>query len=481
LTPSAEDSRRSDPAAQAALVSTELELPVITVADRAAPLPQVFAALWGDLVERGWTALDPFGVVRDHASEGPCISSNQAMSTDTGPIIELVVSPSRTLDAIAIQMRLLQADARAALDRRGCQMLGSGIHPGLRPVPADYYRYRTPRPAYDYAVSQRGWRHWSIVDKAAVQEIVDVPFEDAPRAVSVLHRLAGLMNFVLRNDPGIHARADRRLSVRSLAWRSHVPRSGPFALDASKVVIPATEIDSWRSYLTLLWNAGPMFLVGTKNHGQAFVPGHPRFLEFLERAPAGGWDGRLLDGSPARVIPEASHVVATDWSYMGFARIRWKWRTPPAIADIVAAWHRGDIEALLAGHLEKVVIENRCNSTQPPGEELVSLALVAGLLANLDEAVELTRSSPYPFWVRLLDDSTRLPLRSDVLGRRVTDLAQEMLAVARRGLVRRGEPDPDAWLAPLHQRIDDGVSPSELRLRELNRGGMEAFVRSVRI
>ena len=78
-----------------ALISTELELPVVSLADGTPPLPQVFLALWGDLATRGWTPGD-FSVTRDHPSEGPCISSNQAMSTDTGPIIELVASPSTT-------------------------------------------------------------------------------------------------------------------------------------------------------------------------------------------------------------------------------------------------------------------------------------------------------------------------------------------------------------------------------------------------
>ena len=123
----------------------------------------------------------------------------------------------------------------------------------------------------------------------------------------------------------------------------------------------------------------------------------------------------------------------------------------------------------MARSLEKVVIENRGTSTQPPGEELVSLALVAGLLANLDEATELSQSSPYSFWVRLLDESTRLPLRSVVLGRSVPDLLKETIAIARRGLVRRGEPTPDTWLAPLLQRIEDGASPAERRLREIRR------------
>ena len=476
MSSSAEDSPPSEPAA---LISTELELPVVNLADGSPPLPQVFLALWTDLAQRGWTAGD-FCVTRDRPSEALCISSNQAIATDTGPVIELVASPSRTLAGVAAQVKTLQDEARSELDRIGCAMLGSGVHPGLRPVPDDYYRYRTPRPAYDYAIEQRGWRHWSIVDKAAVQELVDVPFEDAPRAVRLLHRLTGLMNFVLRNDPGIHG--EGRLSVRSLAWRSHVPRSGPFAGDARKVVIPAEEIGGWQDYLSLLWESAPMFLAGTKNQGQAFVPERPTFLEFLRGAPRGGWDGRLLDGSKARVVPDPAHVAATDWSYMGFARIRWKWRPqPPAVAEIVEAWDRGAIEELMARSLEKVVIENRGTSTQPPGHDLVSLALVAGLLANLDEATEFSRTSPYSFWVRLLDESTRLPLQSVVLGRSVPELLRETLAIASRGLARRGEPDPDQWLAPLLQRIEDGASPAERRLAQLRHGGTAELIRNVRL
>ena len=472
----------SDPAAApVALISTEVELPVVSIVDGSPPLPQVFGAVWADLARRGWTTGD-FCITRDHPCEGQAISSHQMMSTDTGPVIELVVSPSTTLAGIAAQLTSLQSDARDALGRVGCAMLGCGVHPGLRPEPADYYRYRTPRPAYDYAIRERGWSHWTIVDKAAVQEVVDVSFEDAPRAVRLLHRLTGLMNFVLRNDPDLHGRGDGCLSIRPLAWRDHVPHSGRFAGDARRVVIPETEIGGWPDYLSLLWEKGPMFLVGTKNHGQAWVPEHPSFLEFLAQAPAGGWAGRLLDGSPTRVIPDSSHVAATDWSYMGFARIRWKWRPqPPSVAEIVEAWHRGAIEELMADSLEKVVVENRGTSTQPPGEDLVSLALVSGLLANLDEATELSRSSDYPFWVRLLDESTRLPLESVVLGRSVPELAKEMIGIARDGLVRRGEPSPDRWLAPLLQRIEDGASPSERRLEDVRRGGAEALIRSVRI
>jgi hypothetical protein len=74
-----------------------------------------------------------------------------------------------------------------------------------------------------------------------------------------------------------------------------------------------------------------------------------------------------------------------------------------------------------------------------------------------------------------------LPLRSEVLGRSVPELLNETIAVARRGLVRRGEPAPDTWLAPLLQRIEDGVSPAERRLQEVQSGGADALIRNTLI
>ena len=123
----------SDPAAApVALISTEVELPVVSIVDGSPPLPQVFDALWADLARCGWTTGD-FCITRDHPCEGQAISSHQMMSTDTGPVIELVVSPSTTLAGIAAQLASLQSEARDALERVGCARRRGGcidIGPG---------------------------------------------------------------------------------------------------------------------------------------------------------------------------------------------------------------------------------------------------------------------------------------------------------------------------------------------------------------
>ena len=463
------------------LVSTELEAPVVSIQDGRPAPPDLFRSVWGKLGETSWSPLE-FGVRRDHPPAPGCINPDQSIVTDTGPTLELVTSPSPSIAGIAQQLRVLQAEARAVLGAFGYGMLGSGVHPRLRAVPADYYVYRTPRPAYDYAIRERSWRHWSIVNIAATQEIVDVTFVDAPRAIRMLHRLAGLMNFVLRNDPDLLGDYGGRLSVRPLAWTDHVPRSGPFAADATKVGVPAREIAGWRDYLSLLWEESPMFLVGAKDHGAAYLPRPPTFIQFLRDAPHDGWPARTLTGEDTRVLPQLAHVEQTDWTYLGFARIRWKWRaTSATVEGLLESWRRGAIEEFLAAHLEKILIENRCNSTQPPADGLVSLALVAGLLANLDEALDFALREPYSFWLSVLAASMTEPLETTVASRSIPGYARDMVDVARRGLHGRGDEDGLSLLARLYERIEERSSPSERLLREYRRGGLTRLLEVARV
>ncbi len=462
------------------LVAAELEMPVVAAGDLSPAPPEAFLALWDLLAAAGWRAKED-GVVRDVAPAGPCIASRQVVTTDTGPLLEIATAPAPTLGQLAAQLRALEEEAFAPLLSLGFVPLGSGVHPTLAPTPEAYYRFRTRRPSYDYAIRERGWHHWTIVDKAAVQEIVDVPFSDAPRATRVLHRLSGLLNFLLRNDPDLSGAYGGRLSVRPLAWRDHVPEDSRFAADASRVGIPRREVLGWRDYAALLWDSAPMFLIGTKGKGLAWVPEHPTLLRFLRDAPPGGWPARTLDGAETHVVPELAHVAASDWTYFGPARIRWKWREGAEAGALVEAWDRGEIEEYLESSLEKVVIENRSSSAQPPGEELVSVALVAGLLADLGEAEALALGEPLAFWTELLEASTVLPFDTDVRGRSVPALSRELVGAARRGLALRGEGDAAAALDVLDRRIDAKRSPAEELLAEFRANGVPGVVRRARL
>lgn len=463
------------------LVGAELEFPVVSLTSGHPAPPSLFSRIWEKLEGSSWHRKE-FGVERDRPSKETCLNSQQAIVTDTGPTIELVTAPCDSISGVVKQFHDLEVEARSVLDDCGYVMLGCGVHPSLRAVPEDYYRYRTPRPAYDYAIRERFWSHWSIVNIAAIQEVIDVSFEDAPKAIRLLHRLSGLMNFVSRNDPDFLGDRPGCLSVRPSAWKEHVPHTGFFAADGQKVCVPAREICSWRDYLALLWEQSPMFLVGTKDLGSVYLPEHPTFIHFLQSVPSEGWAARALTGEETRVVPVGAHVAQTDWTYLGFARIRWKWREEtPLIDELLEAWQKGDIESFLASSLEKVVIENRCNSTQQPGEVLNSLALVSGLLANLDDALELALSEPHSFWVSVLEASMTQPFDTSVEGREIPDLARNMVDLAHSGLKVRGEDDAVGSLSALYERIEDKCSPSERLLRDYRNGDIEKLVKALRV
>jgi len=102
---------------------------------------------------------------------------------------------------------------------------------------------------------------------------------------------------------------------------------------------------------------------------------------------------------------------------------------------------------------------------------------VAGLLANLDESEEFALREPYAFWVETLEASTTLPFGSTVSGRSIPALSRELVDIARRGLVRRGEPDADGALLALDRRIDEKLSPAEALMREYRRAGLDGVIR----
>ena len=75
------------------------------------------------------------------------------------------------------------------------------------------------------------------------------------------------------------------------------------------------------------------------------------------------------------------------------------------------------------------------------------------------------------------------PQAGDVAGRSVQAVAQDVLAIAREGLRRRarereGLADETAYLTPLDEIADSGLTPAE-RLLELYEGPWRGEVRNV--
>ncbi len=455
-------------------IGLEVEYPMVC-SDTLTGLPQDrIRRIWASLGKDGWSvSSDPVnglatGAFRQNVAVDGCLNPNQSISTDTGPLLEIAPSPEVSLAALKQQFSKLKELALQQVKSVGGMLLGLGVHPYTGDTKEEYYRLRTPRSAYDYAIKSRGWPHEKLLNVAAIQEVIDVPAEESFRAFRVLIRLCGLMMFIFRNAPDLH-HSSGYLCIRPKKWLDSV--SSPiarFRSDIQKVNIPLSEILNWQGYFDLLWNTSPMFLLGTKKHGLFYVPDHPTFWKFLTNVPARGWTGVDVLGKEIAVMPDMDHVNCTDWTYFGFCRPRWKFGQEVALAELIEAFRLGRMDSFFEKNATKIVIENRCNATGFPGEEFCSLAFVLGILENLDTAEHLAFQYDYDFWRSMFSSAQIEPLRrTEISTRKVLPLAEKLLSIALDGLSARGLGEEN-FLGPVAAIISSGVSRSELALKALN-------------
>ncbi|MCA1779703.1 MAG: glutamate--cysteine ligase [Xanthomonadaceae bacterium] len=108
-----------------------------------------------------------------------------------------------------------------------------------------------------------------------------------------------------------------------------------------------------------------------------------------------------------------------------------------------------------------------------PWNRLCALpALWVGALydqASLDGCLELCKGWTRQDLANLIGDVARIGLDAHIQGRRVRDVARDMLALAHQGLSKRkclsaaGE-DETGFLGPLHQIVETGMTPAEVLL-----------------
>lgn len=471
------------------LISVEHEMPVVRCDAGGAgslPEPSVFAALWDALASDGWSRAGAHAVTRVASISDPraCMPF-QTITTDTGPTLEVAPSPAESIGEVEAQLRDLRRTAGRKLGSLGFSLLGSGVHPTMHPTPEEYYRLRTPRIAYDYAIRERGWRHWTIAHIAAMQEVIDVPVEKAVQAYAVMNRLTGLMHFLFRNDPEYAAAGTGSplLSVRPRAWREQMPGSGPFADDRFKVGMAHEEVRTWHQYFKQLWGTR-MFFLGTKAGDPVFVPAHPTFEQFLFQTPSRGWETRnIRTGETGSLLPNMAHVAQTDWTYMGSARLRLFWKEETRLSELMDAY-RDDaaFDGFLRHHLKKVLLENRSSASPPPGSEMCSLAFVTGVVENLDAVDAAASRDLYGWWKRIASAAETQPLWTvDVdQSRHIADIARRYVQLASEGLERRGRGE-DSYLDPVRHLLEvSRKSHSETHLDMWRQDGLPGLLQTLR-
>jgi gamma-glutamylcysteine synthetase len=459
------------------LIGVEIEYPVVDTKNMTALSQKKFRAVWKQMEKMGWELMsDPVtgyatGVSRSVEIPGHG-SFSQSVSTDTGPILEIAAYPETNIKDLYFQVDELKAVLDSLMADVNGKILSVGIHPFLNDSKKEYYEYRTPRSAYDYAIKQRGWPHNKIVNIAATQENIDVPKKDALKAIRVMTRLCGLMIFAHRYAPDIH-NGGNSLCIRPQKWLESVSSKNPkFEADKRKVNIPDNEILNWNDYFNLLWNDAPMFLLGTKKHGLFYIPEHPTFLDFLKKPE---WDGVDLHGKKVKIIPDIDHINCTDWTYFGLCRPRWKLNNNVRVVDMIKAINDSYVEEFFLKNLNKVFIENRCNATSMWPFELSSTTFVLGLLENLEKAETFTSQHNYDFWKKVFSLSQTTKLKEAYIGDvRMLDLLYAIIDIAHEGLELRGQ-NEENFMALTETTANTGKSPSELLLDSYKKNSIQTI------
>jgi glutamate--cysteine ligase len=371
--------------------------------------PQGIGALLAALQPAGY---QPFR----ERPDGPTIALTKpplTVSLEPGGQVELSGSPFRTArEAQAENLR----DAAAL--RAAAQSLGLlPVSFGYRPWGTTAHMPWMPKARYAAMRETLGRRGRLALDMMLMTCTTQVSLDwadeaDCARKVTVTARLAPVLVALYANSPLVDGRPAGWQSYRSRVWNEVDPaRCGyfPALLDGSF---------SYRAYVEWALDAPLLFL---RRDGRYESPG----LSFRGLL-AQGWGG-----APA---------LASDW------------------AD--------HLSTLFPEVRLKSVLEVRSADSGPAVTAGAMAALWRGLLYDaqaLEEAGRLLPQLSFAEHLAFHAEAQRLGLHGTLRGVRISELAQQMVRVARDGL-RRLDPADVPLLDPLEETARSGRSPADLLL-----------------
>jgi len=358
------------------------------------------------------------------ARPGP--RNDTVASSETGYCkTEFSLAHAADLHEIEEILAAIREDLHAFSERSGLHFLGCGIQPVTAPSPdlmvrkerADVWREifssngRIPEGEGDdmdfFTVNAGSHVH------------VSLPPDQAIEAVNVLNAFAPAQIALNGNARVWRGEVDLSHDAVSEAfWDWWGPARGRVGLTPR----PFVDADDYIEAI-----AGLDLLYVKRDREPLVFDRRPSLAEFLaaDRYPA-----RTLAGEAVEIEPDPADLDLHNSCY----------------------WYNARISRYFT-------VENRVNDQQPPDDLLVPTALTAGLTAALPEAKEARARHSWDDLARARIDAYRHGLFARVGKHPVAEMAEEMLAIARLGLERRGR-DEVRFLAPLVDRLARRTNPA---------------------
>lgn len=441
--------------------------------------PASLQAILSDLVNQGWEPiLDPCTKVLLRVRKPYDNGNNTApfwtcTSDVTTGIFETTLAPSLTISELEQQQRALDEETRPILQKHGLFLWNIETTP-LTKATRQYYALFHTYWRGEYAhLRNRGldhyWFSWTIGNNPSL----DVTVENAIPFHRVILRLTGVTFFLLRfgSISGGTVSPGGRLTVRPWAW-SNLWRRSPYPSDIERVGMPKNEITTWKDYFAYLMGFRLCSLV--REDGRPYrVHGDPSFLSFWRQPPPGGWEVISVDGQINRISEATLFNLAKLERQTYISRLRWTFSPQAHLSDFGEAFDEGE-EALkrwLESNLTKLYIEVRSDSCPPKNEEFATIALYAGLLANLDAAYKyVAEKYPYSFWKEIFRVCENQPVDIKVSGEWLPDIIHTILDIGRQGLQKRKNGE-ERYLLPMESRLERLQTPAEEALMTFRAAG----------
>ena len=348
------------------------------------------------------------------------------VSLEPGGQVELAGRPTRSIREVASEQDQHFARLRAVAAELGLRFTSLGYRPFGKPADGQWVhktRYVAMR-SYLGARDKLGLDMMLMTGTA--QASVDFSDEaDLAQKLAAASSASPIVTALCASSPLVDGKPSGYLSYRMRGWEE---------VDASRTGLLefAAEGFSLDRYVDWALDAPIIFL---RRHGHYLAPRQLRFRDFM----ASGFEGE--------------RPTAGDW------------------AD--------HLTTLFPDVRVKQVIEMRTADAAGPELAVAMVALWKGVLYDgqaRDEAIELTSGLDAPARQQLRREVARRALEAPLGRRRVREAAVELVAIARRGLVRQGCQDETAFLDPLAEIAHSGITRAERLLRAFERGGPDALI-----
>jgi glutamate--cysteine ligase len=369
-----------------------------------------------------------------YLDEGRAIAMLQGpsqVSLEPGGQVELAGRPTKSVREVASEQDQHFARLRALAAEQGVRFTSLGYRPFGTVADGQWVqktRYVAMR-AYLGARAKLGLDMMLMTGTA--QASVDFSDEaDLAQKFAAASSASPIVTAICANSPLVDGKPSGFLSYRMRVWEDVDPsRAG--LLDFGEGGF------SLERYVDWALDAPIIFL---RRHGRYLAPKEIRFRDFMAK----GFEGE--------------HATVADW------------------AD--------HLTTLFPDSRVKQVLELRTADAAGADLAVAMVALWKGVLYDpqaCTEATELTRSLSAEAKQQLRRDVAKRALDAPLGRARVREAAVELVAIARRGLVRQSCQDETDFLEPMAEIAHSGITRAERLLRALERGGPNAVIAAAAI